>query len=256
MGYFHEGHLSLIRRARQLADVVVTTLFVNPLQFGPGEDYERYPRDFERDRRLAEEAGTDVLFAPSVDEMYPAGYATTVTVHGVSEKFEGAFRPGHFQGVATVVAKLFLATKPHVALFGQKDWQQTLVVRQLVRDLNFDLDIVIVPTVREPDGLAMSSRNVYLSAEERQKATVLYRALQRGVQSVQRGERRRVAIVHAMQEELSRVPELRLDYAAAADAMTLEEPEEFTPGQTVVLLVAARLGSTRLIDNELVQVPS
>lgn len=255
MGYFHDGHLSLIRRARELADVVITTLFVNPTQFGPGEDYERYPRNLERDRRLAEEAGSDVLFAPTVEEMYPGGYTTTVTVHGISEKFEGVFRPGHFQGVATIVAKLFLATKPHVAVFGQKDWQQTLVVRQLVRDLNFDVEVVVAPTVREPDGLAMSSRNVYLSPEERQKATVLYRALQHARSLVESGERRRWALVAALEDVLRGVPELRIDYAAAADAATLEEPDAFAPGQTIVLLVAARLGSTRLIDNELVQVP-
>jgi len=255
MGYFHQGHLSLIQQARQRADVVITTLFVNPTQFGPGEDYERYPRDFERDRRLAAEAGSDVLFAPTVEEMYPGGYTTVITVRGVSEKFEGAFRPGHFQGVATIVAKLFLATKPHVALFGQKDWQQTLVVRQLVRDLNFDVEIVVLPTVREPDGLAMSSRNVYLSPEERQKATVLYRSLRQAVAAIERGERRRRVLVQLLEEQLRQVPELRIDYAAAADAWTLEEPEEFAPGQTVVLLVAARLGATRLIDNEVVTVP-
>jgi pantoate--beta-alanine ligase len=255
MGYFHQGHLSLIQQARQRADVVVTTLFVNPTQFGPGEDYERYPRDFERDRRLAAEAGSDVLFAPTVEEMYPGGYTTVITVRGVSEKFEGAFRPGHFQGVATIVAKLFLATKPHVALFGQKDWQQTLVVRELVRDLNFDVEIVVLPTVREPDGLAMSSRNVYLSPEERQKATVLYRSLRQAVAAIERGERRRRVLVQLLEEQLRQVPELRIDYAAAADAWTLEEPEEFAPGQTVVLLVAARLGATRLIDNEVVTVP-
>ncbi|MCS7176943.1 MAG: pantoate--beta-alanine ligase [Candidatus Kapabacteria bacterium] len=255
MGYFHEGHLSLMRRARQLADVVVTTLFVNPTQFGPGEDYERYPRDLERDRRLAEEVGCDVLFVPSVEEMYPGGYTTVVSVRGISGKFEGRFRPGHFEGVATIVLKLFLATKPHVAIFGQKDWQQTLVVRQLVRDLNVDTEIVVAPTVREPDGLAMSSRNVYLSAEERQKATVLYRALQRGRELVLLGERRRQAIVETMERELLTVPELQVDYAAAAEAYTLEEPDTFSPGQELVLLVAARLGTTRLIDNELVQVP-
>ncbi|MEN3026767.1 MAG: pantoate--beta-alanine ligase [Chlorobiota bacterium] len=255
MGYFHEGHLSLMRRARQLADVVVTTLFVNPTQFGPGEDYERYPRDLERDRRLAEEIGCDVLFVPSVEEMYPGGYTTVVSVRGISDKFEGRFRPGHFEGVATIVLKLFLATKPHVAIFGQKDWQQTLVVRQLVRDLNVDIEIVVAPTVREPDGLAMSSRNVYLSAEERQKATVLYRALQRGRELVLREERRRQAIVETMERELLAVPELQVDYAAAAEAYTLEEPDTFSPGQELVLLVAARLGTTRLIDNELVQVP-
>ncbi len=255
MGYLHEGHLQLIRRARQLADVVITSVFVNPTQFLPGEDYERYPRDIDRDRRLAEAAGSDVLFAPLVQEMYPAGYTTRVSVLGVSEPFEGVYRPGHFDGVATVVTKLFVITRPHIALFGQKDWQQTLVVRQLVRDLNFEVDIHVVPTVREPDGLAMSSRNVYLEPEQRQKATALYRALQRARALVLQGERRRSVIVQALLEELARVPELQLDYAAAARAQTLEEPEEFAPGEQVVLLVAARLGGTRLIDNELVDVP-
>jgi pantoate--beta-alanine ligase len=255
MGYLHEGHLSLIRLARQHAEVVITTLFVNPTQFAPGEDYERYPRDLERDRRLCAEAGSDALFAPSVEEMYPGGYTTRVSVLGITQKFEGQFRPGHFDGVATIVTKLFLATKPHVAVFGQKDWQQTLVVRQLIRDLNFDIELVVAPTVREPDGLAMSSRNVYLSAQERQQATVLYRALRAAAERATAGERCRRELVAAMESVLREVPVLVLDYAAAADAYTLEEPELFAPGQEVVLLIAARLGQTRLIDNERVRIP-
>ncbi len=256
MGYLHEGHAALIRLAAQECEYVVTSDFVNPTQFAPTEDFERYPRDLQRDLQVAEQAGSHVLFAPSVEEMYPEGFATTVSIRGITEKFEGAFRPTHFDGVVTVVSKLFNIVQPDRAYFGQKDYQQLLVIRQLVRDLNFPIEVVMVPTVREPDGLALSSRNVYLSAEERQKALSLYRALQAGQSVILQGERRRSVIEARMQEVLSAVPELRIDYAAAALAETLEQPEAFSPGARVVLLVAARLPSARLIDNLLVQVPN
>ncbi len=256
MGYLHEGHAALIRQAAQECEYVVTSDFVNPTQFAPNEDFERYPRDLQRDLQVAEQAGSHVLFAPSVEEIYPEGFATTVSIRGITEKFEGAFRPTHFDGVATVVSKLFNIVQPDRAYFGQKDYQQLLVIRQLVRDLNFPIEVVMVPTVREPDGLALSSRNVYLSAGERQKALSLYRALQAGQSMILQGERRRSVIEARMQEVLSAVPELRVDYAAAALAETLEQPEAFSPGAHVVLLVAARLPSARLIDNLLVRVPN
>lgn len=255
MGYLHAGHCSLIEAAARECDCVVTTIFVNPLQFGPNEDYQRYPRDLERDTALALKAGTTVIFAPSVDEMYPPGFHTTIDVGPIAEKFEGAFRPGHFRGVATVVAKLFLITKPHRAYFGQKDYQQTLVIRQLIKDLNFDIALQVLPTVREADGLAMSSRNVYLSPEERAKATVLYRALLEGRRAIEAGERSRAALSSIMEQVLRAEDGVTIDYAAAATADALDEPEEFASGQMVVLLIAARIGSTRLIDNMLVRVP-
>ncbi len=255
MGYLHQGHAALIRQAAQECDFVVTSDFVNPTQFGPGEDFERYPRDLQHDVQVAAAAGSHLLFAPSVEEMYPEGFATVVHVGGITEKFEGQFRPSHFDGVTTIVAKLFNVVQPDRAYFGQKDYQQLLVVRQLVRDLQFPIEIVMVPTVRESDGLAMSSRNVYLSPEERQKALALYRALRAGEQAIQGGARQRVQIEQQMLAVLQQVPELAVDYAAAADAETLEQPQVFLPGQLVVLLVAARLPSARLIDNLLVRVP-
>lgn len=255
MGYLHDGHRSLIETAAHECDRVVTTVFVNPLQFGAGEDFARYPRDLERDIQLAHRAGTHVVFAPSGDDMYPVGYATTVDVGPIGEKFEGAFRPGHFRGVATVVAKLFHLTKPHVAYFGQKDYQQTLVIARLIADLNFDIRLRVLPTVREPDGLAMSSRNVYLQPDDRRKASIIYRTLRAAEQSILDGQRSRQRINAVMYETLASAGDLRIDYAAAARAETLDEPEEFFSGDSVVLLVAVRIGSTRLIDNLLVRVP-
>ncbi len=255
MGYLHDGHRSLIERAASECDVVITTVFVNPLQFGHGEDFERYPRDLERDAAIASAAGTTVLFAPLASEMYPEGFATTIDVGQIAERFEGAFRPGHFRGVATVVAKLFHITQPHRAYFGQKDYQQTLVISQLVRDLNMDVTLAILPTVREHDGLALSSRNVYLSADERCQARALYQALQAGKHAIEAGERKRQRINDIMRTVLEQIPNAHIDYAASATAERLEEMEEFPPGSTVVLLLAVRIGSTRLIDNDLVTVP-
>lgn len=256
MGYFHEGHASLMRRAKELADVLITTLFVNPTQFGPNEDFERYPRDFDRDSKIAADNGTDFLFYPSVKEMYPYKYNTEVKISGISEKFEGAFRPTHFNGVATVVAKLFNATLPDIALFGQKDYQQTLVIRQLVKDLLFPIDIVIAPTFRQSDGLAMSSRNVYLSSEERSKASTVYQALEQAKAAIELGEKRRKILNAIMHQVLRATSAFKIDYASAANADNFEEPEEFMPSQRIVLLIAAYLGKTRLIDNCVVTVPS
>jgi pantoate--beta-alanine ligase len=256
MGYLHNGHLSLIRQGKEHGDVAIMSLFVNPTQFAPNEDFEKYPRNFEKDCFSAEKSGCDILFAPEASEMYPSDYASFINIGGITKKFEGAFRPNHFKGVATVVAKLFNATKPHFAIFGQKDYQQSLVVKRLAEDLNFDLTIIVAPTVREADGLAMSSRNVYLSPEERSKATILFTAMEEAIEAIQAGERRRKVINAIMHNHLRKLPEIKIDYASAADASNFDEPEEFVQGQLIVLLLAVYLGKTRLIDNALVSLPS
>lgn len=255
MGYLHDGHCSLISAAARECDVVVTTVFVNPLQFGRGEDFDRYPRDIERDTALALAAGTTVLFAPPLNEMYPSGFATTINPGPIADKFEGEYRPGHFAGVATVVAKLFNITTPHHAYFGQKDYQQTLVIAQLIRDLNFSVQLHVLPTVREADGLAMSSRNVYLSPDERRRAPILYRALQAAQEVILNGERSRVRINACLQRTIESIEGVTIDYARAACADSLEEPDTFDSGDDVVLLLAVRIGTTRLIDNALIRVP-
>ena len=249
MGFLHDGHASLIREARAVSDVVVTTIFVNPLQFAPNEDFTRYPRDLERDTRLAESAGCDVLFTPTPEEIYPNGFQTTISIGGVTKPFEGIFRPTHFDGVATVVAKLFHLTQPDRAFFGQKDYQQCMVVKKMVSDLAMPLEIIICPTLRETDGLAMSSRNVYLSAEDRQKAPVLFQALQAAKALIHSGERRRMALEEALKTTILSQSGITIDYAVAADSETLAQPDDFSLEQAVVLLLAVRLGTTRLIDN-------
>jgi pantoate--beta-alanine ligase len=250
MGALHEGHLSLIRIARGRADVVITTLFVNPTQFGPGEDLARYPRDLERDRRAAAGAGTDILFAPATERMYPPGFATSVTVDRLTEILEGRIRPGHFRGVTTVVAKLFLLSKPHVAVFGQKDAQQLAVIRRMVDDLQFDVEIVAGPIVRERDGLAMSSRNVYLTPAQRAEAPVLHRALRLAETRIAGGgEGRAEPILSAMREMIERESSGRIDYLSIADAASLEERADFGPGDGLLVSLAVRFGQTRLIDN-------
>lgn len=249
MGYLHEGHLSLIRIARSHADVVITTIFVNPTQFGPNEDFRKYPRNFDRDRRLAEEAGTDILFHPDTNDMYPDSYLTNVEVDRMTKVFEGRSRPTHFRGVTTVVVKLFHITKPHVAVFGQKDAQQALVIKQMVRDLNFDIDIIVAPTVRESDGLAMSSRNVYLSPDERRDALVLYESLQLAERMIHSGERNSGAVISAMRKLFERKKSAEVDYISIADAEQLKETETLRPNQNFLISLAVRIGNTRLIDN-------
>jgi pantoate--beta-alanine ligase len=256
MGFLHDGHISLMKRAKEIADTLVTTLFVNPTQFGPNEDFERYPRDFERDCSLATKAGVDFLFNPPVNEMYPGGYLTSVNIGRITDKFEGSFRPGHFNGVATIVSKLFNATQPHYAVFGQKDYQQSLVIRQMTRDLLFGIKIVVASTLREPDGLAMSSRNIYLNPEERKDATILYRALDEATTAIMNGEKKRKVINAILHKTLRSLNYIKIDYASAADADSLEEPDEFYPGQKIVVLIAVYLGRTRLIDNALVTIPA
>lgn len=247
MGYLHAGHTSLITFARRRADIVVVSLFVNPTQFGPGEDYRTYPRDLERDLRLIRETGGDVVFNPSAEEMYPPDFAASVQVERLTEGLCGASRPGHFRGVTTVVAKLFNAIKPHFAVFGQKDAQQCLVIRRMARDLGMDVEISIAPTVREPDGLAMSSRNVYLNPDERAQATALHRALSLAGRMVESGERDPAAVISRMRALIAERPAARIDYVAIVDTGRLE-PVDRLAGEILVAL-AVRFGKARLIDN-------
>jgi pantoate--beta-alanine ligase len=249
MGALHEGHASLIREARTRADVVVVSVFVNPAQFGKGEDYGRYPRNIDGDIGVAGSAGGDIMFAPSVEAMYPPGYQTFVSVEELSLPLEGGVRPGHFRGVATVVAKLLNITRPHAALFGQKDAQQVVVLRRMVRDLDVGVEIVVVPTVREPDGLALSSRNAYLTPEERLAAPVLYRSLLAAEELVRGGERSAAAVVRAVTSAITRGSSAAVDYVSLADAETLEALTTLEYGRPALLSLAARFGTTRLIDN-------
>lgn len=255
MGYLHDGHLSLIRKADEIADVVITTLFVNPTQFAPTEDFNSYPRDFERDFRLCKENGSDYLFMPDVGEMYPVGFNTSIVIKGVTEKFEGVTRPTHFQGVATVVAKLFNITRPDFAIFGQKDYQQTLLIKRLDLDLDFGIDIVINPTIRESNGLAMSSRNSYLTPEFRDKASIIHKAIVEAKRIIDGGERDRKIINNVLNKVLSTVSEIKIDYSAAALASSLEEPDTFNSNEEIVILIAVYLGKTRLIDNAIITIP-
>jgi pantoate--beta-alanine ligase len=247
MGYLHEGHLALVDAARQRAESVILSIFVNPLQFGPTEDLARYPRDLPRDRALAAGRGVDALFIPSVEILYPAGWETRVIPGPTAERWEGAARPGHFAGVLTVVAKLFHLVEPDLACFGQKDIQQLTLVRRMVRDLDWSIEIIGVPTVREADGLALSSRNAYLSADDRRRALGLSRALQAARQAWCEGEHRASFIEATMRRELARYPELVVEYIAIVEPETLA-PVATVDGRTVVAL-AARVGGTRLIDN-------
>jgi pantoate--beta-alanine ligase len=248
MGYLHEGHLSLARRARADNDHVVASIFVNPTQFGPKEDYQRYPRDPDRDLRLLEAEGADVVFIPSAEEMYPVGYDTWVEVGpSLTERLEGTARPGHLRGVTTVVAKLFEIVRPQRAYFGQKDAQQLAVIRRMAADLNMDVEVVGLPTMREADGLAMSSRNAYLSREERRAAIVLWRSLCRAEELFDAGERRAETIRQEMRAVLAKEPLAQVEYVSVAATDTLEELDSIA-GLALVSL-AVRLGRTRLIDN-------
>ena len=252
MGYLHEGHLTLMRRARQEQGLVIATLFVNPLQFGPQEDYADYPRDLERDCKLAESTGIDVLFAPSVDEMYPDGNGkilSFVDVEKITATLCGASRPGHFRGVATVVTKLFNIAEADVAYFGQKDAQQVAVIRRMTEDLNMNVKIVAVPIVREPDGLAMSSRNKYLAPAQRQAALVLSRSLERAASLLAAGERDSALILAAVRELIDQQPLAEIDYVSLVDPLSLAAIERVE--QQALLALAVKFGKTRLIDNML-----
>jgi pantoate--beta-alanine ligase len=251
MGALHAGHGSLIRAARKACRHVVVTIFVNPTQFGPNEDYARYPRSFEADCALAEREGADAIFAPAVEELYPAGAGTFVEVEGLSERLDGASRPGHFRGVATVVSKLFIAAEADLAFFGQKDAAQVAVLRRMVTDLRLGTEIVVCPIVRDADGLALSSRNAYLSPAERAQALTLSRAIHRVEELVKQGERRRSALDAAAREVFAAEPLIQVDYIALVDWATLEPVETANPG--TLFAVAAYVGSTRLIDNTILQ---
>jgi pantoate--beta-alanine ligase len=254
MGALHAGHLALVRACRAESQFSVVSIFVNPLQFGPNEDFARYPRPFERDRELLAAEDVDVVFAPTLEEMVPAGSTTFVEVAALSDKLDGASRPGHFRGVATVVAKLFNIVTPDLAFFGQKDAAQLAVIRRLVRDLDFNVDIRVAPIVREPDGVALSSRNQYLSAAERKQAPVLYRALTRVQALADRGEHSPRALAHAGRDVIAEEPAVRLDYFAIVDPDTLEPVSDLA--RTALVAVAAWIGSTRLIDNILLTAPA
>ena len=248
MGALHDGHLSLVREARRMCDVVVVSVFVNPTQFGPGEDFEHYPRDLTKDTALLTDYNVDYIFAPTVEEMYPRGFSTYVNVEGLSEQLEGASRPGHFRGVATVVTILLNTVRPDFAFFGQKDAQQALVIRRLVKDLAFDTEIVILPIVREDSGLAISSRNLYLTPDEQGSAAVIHRALVQAKNTFKEGERSAARIADVVRSTIEKEPRARLDYVSVSDAETLEPLERIDERPTLIA-VAAYIGKTRLIDN-------
>ena len=250
MGALHEGHLSLVRMARTQLQRVAASIFVNPLQFGPDEDFGKYPRTFERDRQLLEAEKVDVLFAPKVEVMYPAGAVTTVEVREISDRLDGRSRPGHFKGVTTVVGKLFNIVQPDMAFFGQKDAAQVAIIRRMVRDLNMDVQIVVGPIVREADGLAMSSRNAYLDPQQRKQALVLYRALMRVQFLVDRGEKDVSALTEAGKQVVVEERGARLDYLEMVNPDTLEPVSDLSRGALVT--IAAWVGSTRLIDNVMI----
>lgn len=249
MGYFHQGHLSLMEYGNTAADRLVVSLFVNPAQFGPQEDFSRYPRDLERDAGMARGLGVDVLYTPSAEDMYPPGYQTFVEVDRLTRGLCGASRPGHFQGVATVVLKLLHQTRPHLAIFGEKDYQQLAVIKRMTADLNLPVEIVGRPIVRESDGLAMSSRNTYLSPEERASALCLFRAIRAARELVLAGAKTRESILEAVRQMIASTPHTRIDYLALADPETLEEVDAIR-GEARLLL-AVWVGNTRLIDNTL-----
>lgn len=251
MGYLHEGHLSLVRKAREESDILVVSIFVNPTQFGPADDLSTYPRDFESDRYILQKERVDLIFHPSVEEMYPESNLTQVYIHKLADVLCGAIRPGHFDGVALVVAKLLNICKPHKAFFGEKDFQQLLVIRRMLRDLNFDVGIVSCPIVREADGLAMSSRNRYLSNDERIRATVLKRSLDEAESLVGAGERNTASILARMRAMIAEQHPAKVDYVSALDPETLQQVEEIS-GQ-VLFALAVRFGRARLIDNRLIE---
>ncbi len=250
MGALHAGHLSLVDLARDAADVVIVSVFVNPTQFGPGEDYDRYPRDLDRDAALLRDRGVDAVFAPAPGTMFPPDHRTTVTVRGLTDGLCGRNRPGHFDGVATIVAKLFAAVEPDIAVFGQKDAQQLAVIRRFTADLDFGVAILAAPIVREPDGLAMSSRNAYLSPEERSQAPVLHRALALGARLAADGETDPAVVVNRIRLVLAEAPSAEVEYVEIVDAGTIAPVERVKSGD--LLAAAVRFGATRLIDNELV----
>lgn len=252
MGYLHQGHLSLIKKAREASDIVVISIFVNPAQFGPREDFQRYPRDLERDAKLSEKLGVDYIFYPEASEMYPQDYKTYAEVTELSDKMCGRSRPGHFRGVATVVLKLFNIIQPDIAFFGQKDAQQAIIIHRMVEDLNLDVKIEILPIIREEDGLAMSSRNNYLNPQERQAALVLYRSLKLAEKLIKEGERKAANIIHQMEQLIAKEPLAKIDYISITDNKNLQELEVID--NEVLIALAVYMGKTRLIDNIVISV--
>ena len=252
MGYLHEGHLSLVRAAKKHTDVVVMSIFVNPIQFGPSEDFEKYPKDLKRDEELARDAGVDVVFYPSLKDMYPENYATYVTVKALTKNLCGQSRPDHFSGVATVVTKLFNIVRPDVAYFGQKDMQQALMIRKMVKDMNMDIDVKIMPVIREKDGLAMSSRNKYLSEAERKDAGALFQSLKTAETLIKGGEKDAKKITRSIEETIMSKPTARIDYAAIVDTKELKDVK--TVSGEIMIALAVFFGNTRLIDNVVINV--
>jgi pantoate--beta-alanine ligase len=248
MGALHEGHLSLVREARRMCDKVVVSVFVNPTQFGPSEDFEHYPRDLTKDTALLTDYNVDYIFAPSPEEIYPKDFSTYVNVGGLSKLLEGESRPGHFRGVATIVAILLNTIRPDFAFFGQKDAQQAVIIKRMVRDLAFDSEIIVLPTVREDSGLAISSRNLYLDAEEQQSAAVIHRALKQAKEAFKKGERHAGKLVDVVRSTVETEPRVRLDYVSVVDAETLEKLDKLDE-RPILIAVAAYVGKTRLIDN-------
>ncbi|HEV7683829.1 MAG TPA: pantoate--beta-alanine ligase, partial [Pyrinomonadaceae bacterium] len=248
MGALHEGHLSLVREARRMCDVVVVSVFVNPTQFGPSEDYEHYPRDLTKDTALLTDYNVDYIFAPAAEEIYPKDFSTYVNVGGLSKLLEGETRPGHFRGVATVVAILFNTVRPDFAFFGQKDAQQAVIIKRMVRDLAFDTEIVVSATVREDSGLAISSRNLYLDAEEQQSAAVIHQGLKAAKQAYKKGERHAAKLIEIVRSTIETEPRVRVDYVNVVDAETLEKLDKLDE-RPMLIAVAAYVGKTRLIDN-------
>lgn len=248
MGALHEGHLSLVREARRMCDVVVVSVFVNPTQFGAGEDYEHYPRNLTKDTALLTDYNVDYIFAPAAEEIYPKDFSTYVNVSGLSKPLEGETRPGHFRGVATVVAILFNTIRPDFAFFGQKDAQQAVIIKRMVRDLAFDTEIVVLPTVREDSGLAISSRNLYLSEEEQKSAAVIHRGLMQAKEAFKKGERHSAKLEEIVRATIESEPRARVDYVSVVDADTLEKLDKLDE-RPILIAVAAYVGKTRLIDN-------
>jgi pantoate--beta-alanine ligase len=248
MGALHEGHLSLVREARSMCDVVVVSVFVNPTQFGPSEDYEHYPRDLTKDTALLTDYNVDYIFAPSTEEIYPKDFSTYVNVSGLSKPLEGETRPGHFRGVATVVAILLNTVRPDFAFFGQKDAQQSVIIRRMVRDLAFDTEIVVLPTVREDSGLAISSRNLYLTGEEQQSASIIHQGLTKAKEAFKKGERHGAKLEQIVRTTIETEPRVRVDYVSVIDAETLEKMDRLDD-RPMLIAVAAYVGKTRLIDN-------
>lgn len=249
MGYLHDGHLSLVREAKKISDVVVVSIFVNPAQFAPTEDLAKYPRDPERDKMLLEKEGVDAVFIPDAAEVYPSDYQTYIEVQSITKNFEGASRPTHFRGVTTVVGILFNAVNPDTAVFGQKDAQQAAVIRQMVKDLKYGINIIVAPIVRETDGLAMSSRNVYLNEQERKDALVLSKALKSSEQMIREGERDTKHLITKMETIINSAATSKLDYIAIVNADNFENAGILEPGCSYYILIACRIGNTRLIDN-------